>query len=826
MPGSITKIFITSLLLVISWSTIGQSLHLYVDNEPLNKVLLELRDAHGVQFSFNDKLIEECLISDSATYNNPKEAVISLAKRCDFELEIKHNVFVIYERKPEESPPEIKTSREYSLRGKIVDTESRETLPFAAIRVNKSGVVSDVNGHFTYAGVDSTIAIMISYVGYQILDTILESSSIIHTLKLAPQSTKLKEVVISSDSSSKRIYGIVPPMGTQVGLLKLNSSVASLLPGSSDNTIFNLVRLQPGILAAGEQTKDYITWGSYKGQTQIVFDGITLFSVSSENDNIGAINPLMVKDIEVHKGGYNVHLGDRVGGLVNITGTDGNYQKTGVNVKLTNETVAGILNVPVSKRSSIQGAYRKTYYAFGKLIRDEGVTHTNFTDINLKYSGESKKGSSYSISLLTSGDRLDSDVSKDRDFKFYSRFNSQIKNQFGVAGYYGKHWKKAGVTHLTLASSFLDSRIVNRLSFIEKETEEKLGPQGKLATKNEISETSFKINHVLPITRNHNFSFGVNLLQNKASYSLDSISDNLKTDWSNINRIATYVKDKMFITKKLHLEPGLKVDLPLGSPKPFIQPRLNVSYIPGDRWRVNLAWGVYNQFVVENTAVDEFGNQIYFWSIADGFMTHALNAVHTTGGLSYNHGRLNVNVEGFHKVTNNQSRYFFDYENQEVQFSEYGISRSYGLDFFIKRQFYKHELWLAYTLGRTEEFFDYFESKEYQRASHDQLHELKSALLLDFSPVYVSLNYVYGSGIQNISQSETNETERFYSRLDVAAMCQLNLKKVKLETGVSIINLLNTANVRYNNFSAFHDNNIEYTEATPFTPSVFLNIKF
>ncbi|MBT6440256.1 MAG: hypothetical protein HOK72_11185, partial [Flavobacteriales bacterium] len=102
-----------------------------MDNKPLNKVLLELRDAHGVQFSINDKLIEECLISDSATYNNPQEAVISLAKRCDFELEIKHDVFVIYERKPEESLPEIKTSREYSLRGKIVDTESRETLPFA-----------------------------------------------------------------------------------------------------------------------------------------------------------------------------------------------------------------------------------------------------------------------------------------------------------------------------------------------------------------------------------------------------------------------------------------------------------------------------------------------------------------------------------------------------------------------------------------------------------------------------------------------------------------------------------------------------------------------
>ena len=76
--------------------------------------------------------------------------------------------------------------------------------------------------------------------------------------------------------------------------------------------MFNLLRLQPGILAAGEQSNDLIIRGSYEGQSQVLFDGFTLFGMKNFNDNISAVNPFMAKDIRLMKGGFPAELGGRV----------------------------------------------------------------------------------------------------------------------------------------------------------------------------------------------------------------------------------------------------------------------------------------------------------------------------------------------------------------------------------------------------------------------------------------------------------------------------------------------------------------------------------
>ena len=53
----------------------------------------------------------------------------------------------------------------------------------------------------------------------------------------------------------------------------------------------NLLRLQPGILASGEQTNDLIIWGSYEGHSQVLFDNFTIYGLKNFNDNISAFNP-------------------------------------------------------------------------------------------------------------------------------------------------------------------------------------------------------------------------------------------------------------------------------------------------------------------------------------------------------------------------------------------------------------------------------------------------------------------------------------------------------------------------------------------------------
>ena len=82
--------------------------------------------------------------------------------------------------------------------------------------------------------------------------------------------------------------------GDEVGLVQLNNIGSQFIRGINNNIVFNNLRMYPGIMASGESTSNYIIWGGYPGQGHITFDGITLFSSSGMNGNMGIINPLII----------------------------------------------------------------------------------------------------------------------------------------------------------------------------------------------------------------------------------------------------------------------------------------------------------------------------------------------------------------------------------------------------------------------------------------------------------------------------------------------------------------------------------------------------
>ena len=66
-----------------------------------------------------------------------------------------------------------------------------------------------------------------------------------------------------------------------------------------------------------------------------------------------------------------------------------------------------------------------------------------------------------------------------------------------------------------------------------------------------------------------------------------------------------------------------------------------------------------------------------------------------------------------------------------------------------------------------------------------------------------------------------------YNRLDISLVYQLQLKKIKIQAGASVLNVLNTNNVRYSYRLSDQDNVFNvYAKATPLTPIVFFEIIF
>lgn len=802
--------FVAILVFCASFHLQAQNIHIDAHNRPLNEIFFELRDSYGVQFSFNDKLLADCIINSKASYPSPEKAISSLIKNCNLSYKIQDSVFIIY-RSPERRAVSRRKTEIFRFSGQITDKLDGEPLPFSNILINSSGLVADVSGNFSCRSQDSVIHVTASYVGYYSLDTTL-SKGVNQKISLTPSITGLREVIVKPDAEISKIH-----IGDKPGLIKLNYNITPFLPGNNDNIVFNLLRLQPGVMAAGEQSKDYMIWGSYKGQTLILFDGITLFNISGFNDNIGAVNPLLVKDIEVMKGGYNVNNGNRVGGIVNITGKSGDPDKFSANLNINNQTASGIVSIPFAGKYSLQTSFRHTYYNLYDLPersktsdRDRYTSDYVFRDLNIKFSGRSDNGDDYFISLMGSNDIFQNQYNEVKDGRIHSSWNEITKQQAGGALFYSKNWKKAGITNTSVSYSEYEVSSNDSSSY-----------KSSSYTNNSISELNVRSDHYFPSVNRHSFSMGLGFAHNASGFRQDTTNITRKNTTVEAYRLNCYLKDNITLSEKINIQPGLRLDVPANTYKPYLQPRVNATIKPSGRWRINLACGIYNQFITESTIIDDLGNFIYHWNICDNIFIPVLKGIHYVTGIAYNNKGFSYSAEGFCRTTAGLSRFISDAETNDLLLHK-GQSKSYGVDLYVKKRIKNHDLWIAYTLSKTEEHFSYFTSEEFQLAPHDQRHEIKGATLFNFDPYFLSLNYVYGSGLVNSNPDKIIP----YNRLDIAFLYKFNTKKIKLETGLSVLNVMNSKNVRYNNFFNFPDNKTIYSEAMPFTPTLFLNIGF
>jgi len=795
---------------------------------------MQIARDHGIQLSFDDQLLSSFQVTVQRSFENPDEAISFLIRDLPMEFEKVGEVYTIYKKRV--APPE---NRTYRLSGRIVDINTNEALPYSHILIGHSGVVSDFNGNFAFtSSSDSIYDLTISYLGYYIHDTVLHYGNN-HILGLTPSIIGLREVVIEGAALERSGQA-----GEEAGVIRLNHKIAYRLPGNGDNAVFNFLRLQPGILAAGERSSEMIIWGSYSGHSQVVFDGYTIYGLKNFNDNISFVNPYMVKDIRVLKGGFNAEYGDRVGGIVEISGINGNFQKPSINLNINNMTVNGMASLPVNGRSSITFAYRHTYF---NLYDEDDLTvitrrrprsdHVDinvypdylFRDMNLKYSGTTVSGDQYYMSLYEGRDRFSYSVDQERNETQITQDSEEENRQSGGTFYYGRNWKNGNNSHLSLGFSRLIRNLYENqevTSIVEDSTisgrEEEYN--------NQIFEFSIKNSNNLVLTEHHMLKTGWSYMYDNIGFREDSLEATVLDSREAAHRFNFYVQDEIELSQNTAITPGIRVDYPVYLGEIYIQPRIQVSVDLTDHWKVNGSWGIYNQFISETTIIDDLGNYRNFWAICNNEDVPVLSARHLVGGITYRKDGLNISVESFYKRITGITRFVSHWRLGTQEVFE-GQARVYGMDVLAKQYFRKHEAWVSYTLSKTEEYFPYYPINEYTDASQDQRHEIKGAVLLNFKPFYFSVNYVYGSGFPDRLGFFNNTINRYpYSRLDAAFIYQHSIKGYHMEAGLSVLNLLNSENIKYSNFVRIPDaqsNTVSiHAEAVPFTPTIYLNLSF
>lgn len=816
-----SSLFILFFVLLLS-NTYGQKIEINAKNKELSEVFIDLRENYEFQFSYNNDLLSNYSINVHKSFLTKEQAINFLLKKLPLNYEVSNGVFLIY---PEEK------FIQYRLFGQILDKENLEPLPFSHLTINDQPMASDEQGNFSFTSqTDSIFRVMISHLGYFIQDTIVSAGEN-KRFFLTAASTDLPEVTVTD-----KIVQTFIKQGNQSGNIKLNPKIAGFLPTNNDNSVFELLRMQPGILASGEQKNDLIIWGSYEGESQVLFDNITLWGLKNFYDDIGAVNPLVVKNIEVLKGGYEPKYADRVGGIVYITGKNGSRLKPRLNLTLNNITASGSYEHPIGKRSSILLAFRQTYY---NLFKDEQIKYATsnvdqsntssqmpkyvkldvapnykFHDINIKFATNWENGDNFAISLMNGEDRYAYDVTNDL-YVNSKKHKFEGNNQFGGSIAYGKVWKNGNNSNISVARSDLNTKTSDIISINQPQTGSEFFRRDD-RTYNNIREYQTRLKNLFVISEDQSVEAGLSFISNNVDLKEDSLGINVLHIGSKTDRIGGYFQNNLTISNGFSIKAGFHASYPFNLKKLYWEPRLSFSLTASERLSFNAAWGLYKQFITKSSVISDDGTYRYIWVGADEKTTPVLEAIHYVAGGSYHYNGFTFSVESYYKKTYGHTRYL---RFRNVEDILLGDSKSYGLDVFVKKDIGEHTFWLSYSLGKTLEHFEHFPEGFYRRALHDQRHEIKAAGLLSLRPFYLSANYVFGSGFPIYNRYNQVVADPDYNRLDAALIYKFSMKKVKYELGVLFQNVLNRNNITYESYERIPLDQINsisiFTESVP-----------
>ena len=837
----VRKSIIASFVVIVltCGNLLAQKIVVSVNDQPLNLVLAQLIKENNASISFNDSGLSHYRVTANSTFDSLEEAISFLINDLPLTYEMRGAVLVIFPKKSE------KEQKKWTLSGRVIERGSAEPLPYSNLMVNNRGIISDLMGNFSVSSeTDCLFNIKISHLGYYILDTLVAGSSQMN-FELVPSSFGLSEVVIENSRVERS-----GQFGQKAGLIKLNHRIAGFLPGYGDNSVFNLLRLQPGILASGEQTSELIIWGSYEGHSKVVFDGFTIYGLKNFNDNISSFNPLMAKDIEIYKGGWDVTMGARVGGIVNISGKLGNINKTSFEFVANNMTLNALIEIPIAKKGSLILAFRHTYYdlydpsdlsVLVKRNNDADTTNDadvvikpdyKFRDINVKYATRLGKNEDlFYVSFYGGVDNFSYHIDEIFRTSQLLKNTSEENSQSGGSVFYGKKWSAVARSHFSFSYSSLRSKYFNDFKLVFPQIS-KVNQIEDKRTDNRLTEASLKVDNSFSLGSRQTLETGAEIISNRVALVEDTFGVNYLNMQNKSPRLNMYAQDVIALGNRLSMKVGMRLIYASLLKEVFFDPRLSMSYVVDEKWKINLAWGKYHQFITRSSVLDEQGNYKYLWTVCDKVEIPVLSADHYVAGTSFNSSGFTFSMEAYLKNTDGLTR-FIRSEAHDIQDIFYGKSRSYGVDVMLKQDVRSHSFWVSYSLSKTEELFTYFLNGKYRRAPQDQRHELKLAGSLNFDPFFFSADYVVGSGFPDFVYSQQTGSEsttylKTYSRLDVSVVYQFLNRRLKGETGISILNVLNHENFKLENFEripAGQTSTINiYAEAIPFTPTLFLKI--
>jgi len=374
--------------------------------------------------------------------------------------------------------PAYERKTQFTLSGKVVDTESLESLPFAQILVDGTNIggASNIDGYFTLFNVPSdTSTLFVSYIGYKLQKVFL-------TPKLISKGLVVKMKSLSVQLDEVEIYGQheeLLRMASNTGKISMSPKKIEALPDIGEKDVFRSFQLLPGISGSNEASSGLYVRGGTPDQNLILYDGFTVYHVDHLYGMFSSFNSNALKDVKLSKGGFEAKYGGRLSSVMEISGKDGDQSSfnAGASVSLMSFNVYAdfpigkkVTSFFTARRSFQSNFYQGIFDQFNtnstneepegmagrmKRFTEQTTPNTYFYDLNGKVSYRSDAGDILSWSIYNGQDNLDN--SNDMSRSFGGSSMSSETNDLTSWGNIGSSLKWSRLWNQKLYSNYLIS---------------------------------------------------------------------------------------------------------------------------------------------------------------------------------------------------------------------------------------------------------------------------------------------------------------------------------------------------------------------------------
>lgn len=604
--------------------------------------------------------------------------------------------------------------------GYIRDSKNGEPLSAATVAIEGGKIVStDGFGFYSITIPKGRAVLKVSSIGMKerIMQLNVQGDGKLE-LDMKEDVKSLKTIVVAQKQSNVR--------GMQMGVERLSIKTIKQIPAIFGETdLMRSLLTLPGVTSVGEGTAGYNVRGGATDQNLVLFNDMTLFNPTHLFGFFSAVDPEVVRGLELYKSAIPEKFGGRISSIMDVTTRDGNSKK------LTGTAGLG----PLTSKFTLEGplgSEKTTFLAGGRL------TYSNWILKEIKDPAFNKSSASFYDFMLHV-----SHTFSDKDRIYISAYTSSDRFKLNADSTYSYVNQNMNLRWKHLFSNKLYAVFSSVLNHYQYNVEGRNNPIDAFNISFGIKQLGTKVDFKFSPNNKHDINFGVqHLLYDLSPGKIMPFDKNSKiTPKSLENEKATessvYLGDQYSITDKLSLQGGLRytyyrflgpqsidqytVGLPRSESsvkssinynkgdliKPYHGPELRFStrYLLSDKTSLKLSYNSLRQFIhmiTNTTAISPTD----IWKLSDPFVKPQIGQ-QLSAGLYMQPGKkgIELSIEAYYKKSKN----YLDYKsgaklilNDNIERDVINtIGKAYGIELLLKKPSGKLNGWLSYTYSRT-----------------------------------------------------------------------------------------------------------------------------